>query len=114
MDSARQLVIVACTDKVSVLAGDRDGVVLGALDTGAGVNNIEYIESTKLLYAAAGKAAQVTVARLNENGQPIRVATIRTAEGARNAVVDARGSVYVVDAKSARLLVISAQSSRLE
>ena len=109
VDTARNLVIVACTDKMRVLAGEHHGAALETLDTGAGLDNIEYVESTGLLYAAAARASRVTVARLNGLGQLVTVATTKTVEGTRNAVVDARGNIYAVDAMNARLLVIPAQ-----
>jgi len=108
VDSARQLVFVACTDHVQVLDARRDGAPLGRLDTGAGVDNLDYVEATGLLIAAAGKAGQITTARFDDQGQPTIVATGTTAAGARNAVADANGNVYVPDPASATLLVLSA------
>ncbi len=89
-------------------AGERNGAVLGKIDTGAGVDNIEYVDSTQRLYVAAGKAARLTVARVDDQGQPSVVATADTADGARNAVADAKGNVYVADSRGARLLIIVA------
>ena len=104
VDQARNFVLVACTDGVRVLDGSHDGAPLGRLDTGAGVDNIEYREDARLLFAAAGKASRLTVARLSDKGEPSVVATAVTAEGASNAVADAKGHVYVVDPGRARLL----------
>src|SRR5580700_10107015 len=60
VDDARNFVMVACTDGVRVLDGARDGAPLGVLDTGAGVDNIEYIRGANLLVVAAGKATRLT------------------------------------------------------
>jgi DNA-binding beta-propeller fold protein YncE len=108
VDAARGLVMVACTDHVQVLDSKNKGALLGKLDTGAGVDNLDYVESTKLLYAAAGKAARLTVARLEEDGQLTVSASGDTAPGARNAVADANGNAYVADPQGARLLLLSA------
>jgi DNA-binding beta-propeller fold protein YncE len=108
LDVARNLVIVACTDKVQVLDGGHDGAVLSKADTGAGVDNLDYIDATKLLYVAAGKAAKLTILRVEDKGLLNVVATAVTAEGARNAVADANGNAYVVDGQGARLLVVPA------
>ena len=108
VDSARGLVMVACTDHVQVLDAKNKGAPLGKLDTGAGVDNLDYVESAKLLYAAAGKAARLTVARLEDNGQLTVTASGDTAPGARNAVADASGNTYVADPQGARLLLLSA------
>jgi len=107
VDSARGLVMVACTDHVQVLDAKNKGALLGRLDTGAGVDNLDYVESAKLLYAAAGKAARLTVARLEDNGQLTVTASADTAPGARNAVADASGNAYVADPQGARLLLLS-------
>jgi hypothetical protein len=106
VDSTRGLVFVACTDHVQLLDAAHGGALLGKLDTGAGLDNIDYSSKTGLLYAAAGKAAKLTVARVDQSGQFEIVATGSTAEGARNAVADANGTVYVPDPQSARLLVV--------
>jgi DNA-binding beta-propeller fold protein YncE len=111
VDVTRNLVFVACTDSVQILDGGGDGAILGKFDTGTGVDNIDYVDSTKLLYAAAGKAARLTVARIDDKGRPSIVATIDTAEGARNAVGDEHGNVYVADPKGGRLLILAAPST---
>jgi DNA-binding beta-propeller fold protein YncE len=106
VDSARSLVFVACTDHVQVLDAARDGAKLGRIETGAGVDNLDYVASKSLLVAAAGKAAQITIARIGDHGTVDHVTTIPTAPGARNAVADASGRAYVVDPANARLLVV--------
>ncbi|MEO7032651.1 MAG: hypothetical protein ABI548_02385 [Polyangiaceae bacterium] len=108
VDTARDLVMVACTDHVQVLDPKNKGAQLGKLDTGAGVDNLDYVESAKLLYVAAGKAARLTVARLDDDGQLTVTAAGDTATGARNAVADASGNAYVADPQGARLLLLSA------
>jgi len=108
LDVARNQVIVACTDKVEVLDGAHDGAVLSKLDTGAGVDNLDFVDATKLLYVAAGKAAKLSILKIDDKGQLTVVATAATAEGSRNAVADANGNAYVVDGQGGRLLVIPA------
>jgi hypothetical protein len=98
---------VACTDRVVVLDGARGGAKLATIDTGAGVDNIDWIEAQRRLYVAAGKAAKVTVASIDDKGQPTVVATGASANGARNGVADASGNVYVPDAGNAQLLVFA-------
>jgi DNA-binding beta-propeller fold protein YncE len=104
-DVGRGFVYVACTDRLLVLDGAHGGVTLGSLETGAGVDNIDWLEPQRLLYAAAGKAARLTVARVDDKGQPTVVATGSSTEGARNGVADASGNAYVPDAHGAQLLV---------
>jgi DNA-binding beta-propeller fold protein YncE len=113
VDAERSLVFVACTDGVRVLDATHEGEIVGKLDAGAGVDNIDYLEARKLLYVAAGKAARLTVARIEDGGRPVILATWPTAEGVRNAVVDAVGNAYVAEPSAARLLVFAAPSTSM-
>ncbi|MEO6573996.1 MAG: hypothetical protein ABIP89_09165, partial [Polyangiaceae bacterium] len=105
-DAARNFLVVACTDHVQVLDAGHDGALLGKLDTGAGVDNLDYLDGKQLLYVAAGKAAKLTVAKLDDKGELTVTATGATSEGARNAVADTNGTAYVADSLAARLLVL--------
>jgi DNA-binding beta-propeller fold protein YncE len=103
-DATHDFVVVGCTDHLQVLDAGHDGAALGKLDTGAGVDNIDLVDGK--IYAAAGKAAKLTVATVDDKGQLAVFATGETSEGARNAVADASGVVYVADAPKARILVM--------
>jgi DNA-binding beta-propeller fold protein YncE len=107
VDPVRNFVFVACTESVRVLDGAQ-GKVLGTLDTGAGVDNLEYDQRSKLLYVAAARVARLTIAKLDDKGKPSIVATGATAEGTRNAVVDSSGKTYAADPQGARLFVFDA------
>lgn len=104
VDEARNLLVVACTDHLQVLDAGHDGKRLGALDTGAGVDNIEVLAAKKLVYVAAGKAARLTIARLDDRGHLEVVATAATSPGARNPVADEAGNTYVADSQASRIL----------
>jgi len=54
-----------------------------------------------------GQRIQSTVARIDDIGQAIVVATGDTPQGARNPVADAEGNAYEADAANGRLLVFS-------
>ena len=110
VDSARWLVHVAFTDHQRALDAAHGGALLGRLDTGAGLDNIDYVPSTGLVYAAAGKAARLTVARVGDHGELTVVASGETAMGAKNAVADGNGNAYVADSQGAHLLVLRAPS----
>jgi DNA-binding beta-propeller fold protein YncE len=108
-DIAHGFVFVACTDRVLVLDAAHDGAQLAQLDTGAGVDNIDWLETHRLLYVGAAKAARLTVARIDDKGQPTVVATGASAEGARNPVADPSGNAYLTDPRSAQLMVFAFQ-----
>jgi DNA-binding beta-propeller fold protein YncE len=99
------LVIVACTDHVVVLDGAHGGAAVGQLDTGAGVDNIDWLEARRLLVVGAAKAGKLTAAHMDAAGALAVAAVSSTPVGARNAVVDASGNVYEADPQGAQLLV---------
>jgi DNA-binding beta-propeller fold protein YncE len=105
-DVARGFVYVACTDQVHVL-DTKDGAILAKVDAGAGVDNIDWLETHRLLYVGAARAAKLSVFRVDDKGQPTLVATGASGEGARNAVADASGNAYLPDPANARILVFS-------
>jgi DNA-binding beta-propeller fold protein YncE len=106
VDTVNQVVMVACTDHIQVLDGSHDGAQLAKVDTGGGVDNVEWLASQRLLYVAAAKAAKLIVIRVDEKGRPTVVAAGVTAEGARNPVVDATGTAYLADPMNGGLLVV--------
>jgi len=112
IDSVRQFAFIACTSGVNVLDSGHDGSILGRLDAGAGVDNIDYLDSTHSLYIAAAKAAKLTVARVDDRGHPSIVTTVVTVGGARNAVAGANGTVYLVDTAGARLMLFASRPPR--
>ena len=101
---------MACTDHLAVLEAGKDGAIVGKLDTGAGVDNLDYLPARRLLYAAAGGAATLTVARLDPAGALKSVAVKPTARGARNAVVAADGTAFIADGAEGKVLVVAAPS----
>jgi DNA-binding beta-propeller fold protein YncE len=107
LDLASSLLVVACTDHVEVLDAGHDGKVLGKLDTGAGVDNLDYVEARHELFAAAGKAGQLTIARLDASGALSSIAVVPTAQGARNAVADANGTAYLTDSAGGHILMVT-------
>jgi DNA-binding beta-propeller fold protein YncE len=86
---------VACSARVEVLDAAHDGAVLSTLDTGDGVDDIDYAPATHLLYVGAAKAGQLTVARDDVHGRLVLVATVPTHMGARNPAVTTDGTVYL-------------------
>jgi len=107
LDRGLNFLLVACSDHVLSLDAGHGGKLLSSLDTGDGVDNIDYLESQHELYVGAGKAAKLTLARLDTAGALTSLATIPTAAGARNAVVDADGNAYLTDSAGGRILAIS-------
>jgi DNA-binding beta-propeller fold protein YncE len=111
LDAARGFSFVACTNGLRVLDAAHDGKLLGQLDQEAGVDNIDYDATAHLLYVAGGKSRHLSVVRIGDNGTPTIVASGTTPKGARNAVADEHGNVYVAVSTTAQLLVFASASS---
>lgn len=101
-----QTLVVACPDHVETMDVRHEGKILSKLDTGAGVDNIDYVPSSRSLYVAAGGAGTLTVAHLDEKGSLSKTASSVTSRGARNAVADDKGVAYVADGPEGRILVV--------
>jgi DNA-binding beta-propeller fold protein YncE len=100
------LAFVACTDRVLVLDRAHEGASLGVVETGAGVDNIDWVEGLRSLFVAAGKAATLTVAHVDPGGK-VTSTSVPSVAGARNGVADGKGNAYVPDPMQARLLVFA-------
>jgi DNA-binding beta-propeller fold protein YncE len=108
LDAQRGLLFVACTDRVKVVDAAHGGAQLSELATGEGVDNIDYVDASRQLYVAAGKAGTLTIARVDDKGGLTAVGTTPTAPGARVVVAGADGTAYVADGKQGRVLVVTA------
>jgi DNA-binding beta-propeller fold protein YncE len=98
VDVDHQYVLVACTDRLQVLDGKHAGATpLFSVETGAGVDNIEWQASRRLVYVGAARAAKLSILHVDEKGQAAVVASVPTTTGARNTVVDPDGNAYLAD-----------------
>jgi DNA-binding beta-propeller fold protein YncE len=111
LDAAQGVLFVACMARVVSMDIAHDGHVLGSIETGSGLDNIDYLPSKHLLYAAAADAAQLTLARVDDHGVPHRIAVWPTQKGARGVVVDSDGNAFVMDPYGGRILKFTPQSS---
>lgn len=107
LDHDFDFLFVACRDRVMVLDAGHDGKRLCTITVGDGVDNIDYLEPGRELYAAAARAATLTIARLDPQGglTPLRV--VATVSGARNAVVTEEGTAYLTDSPEGKILVVA-------
>jgi DNA-binding beta-propeller fold protein YncE len=103
------LLFVACSAKAETLdvgaAGAGAGAIVGSIDTGDGVDDLDYAAATRTLYVAAAKAATLTVAAVDAKGALTLVDKVATKGGARNGVVDAHGKVYLADGPTSEILI---------
>jgi len=95
VDSSAGQLFVACSARVEVLDAAHGGEVLSSVDTGDGVDDIDYAPATHLLYVGAARAGTLTVARVSPQGKLAVEATVPTHAGARNPAVTDKGVVYL-------------------
>jgi DNA-binding beta-propeller fold protein YncE len=95
VDANAGQLFVACSTRVEVLDAAHAGEVLSSVDTGDGVDDIDYAPTTHLLYVGAARASQLTVARVDAHGKMTVEAKVPTHAGARNPAVTDKGVVYL-------------------
>jgi DNA-binding beta-propeller fold protein YncE len=95
VDADAGQLFVACSARVEVLDAAHGGEVLSSVDTGDGVDDIDYAPATHLLYVGAAAAGRLTVAKVDSHGKLEVEATVATHEGARNPAVTDKGVVYL-------------------
>ncbi len=103
----RDLLFVACTDQVVVLDLAHDGAVLSRLETGEGVDDLDYLPRTRTLYVGAARTGDLSVAHVDEAGHLTLVTKVPTKPGARNPAVDAKGRVFLAHSKGSELIEVS-------
>ena len=107
LDNARRFLFVACGDHVVSLDAGHDGKITDSIVTGAGLDNIDYSEDAKVLYAAASQAATLTVADVNDHGKFHLKTTVPTVKGARGVVAGKSETAYLIDPAEARILKLT-------
>jgi sugar lactone lactonase YvrE len=108
VDGGRGLLFVACTDHVVVINDvAHAGTVLSKIDTGAGVDNIDYLDSRGQLFVPAGKAAILTILQVDDKGKLTIIGAGPTAQGGNTVVVGADGVAYVTDPEQGGVLAVS-------
>ena len=99
IDQNTGYLFVACSTQAKVLNAGGNGQVLSSIDTGDGVDDLNYSPATHMLYVGAASAGTLTVARVDEAGKLHLVATVPTHVGERNGVVTKNGTVYMAHAR---------------
>jgi DNA-binding beta-propeller fold protein YncE len=114
VDAKAGHLFVACSTLAEVLDAGRDGAILSMVDTGDGVDDINYALATHMLYVGAARAGKLTIAHADDNGRLAIVAQVPTLEGARNGIVSKNGTVYLAHSRLTKLsaLVVVSPSGK--
>jgi DNA-binding beta-propeller fold protein YncE len=111
LDQDAGYLFVACSTRAEILDVGHNGEQLSSINTGDGVDDLNYSPSTHMLYVGAAKDARLTVAKADKSGKLSQVASVPTHEGARNGVVTKDGTVYLAHSQLGKLpglVVVSA------
>lgn len=103
VDENSGFLFVACSTRAEVLDVRHNGKQLSSIDTGDGVDDLNYSPATHTLYVGAAKDAKLTIARVDAGGKLHLVAQVPTHEGARNGVVTHDGVVYLAHSQRGEL-----------
>jgi hypothetical protein len=114
VDQESGFLFVACSTRAEVLDAGHNGEKLSSIDTGDGVDDLNYSPATHMLYVGAAEAARLTVAHVDNAGKLTVVAQVPTHEGARNGVVTKNGTVYLAHARPGELagLIVASPEKR--
>jgi DNA-binding beta-propeller fold protein YncE len=107
LDSARGFLFVACGDHVVSVDTAHDGKIIDSLQTGAGLDNIDYSSDRKTLYAAASQVATLSIAEVGDDGNFHLKATVPTVKGARGVVAAKGETAYLIDPAGGRILKLT-------
>lgn len=107
LDGEQNVLFVACPQRVRALDAGHDGAPRSTIDVGDGIDNIDYVQSRRELYVAAARAATLTIARLDARRSLVRIASVATVSGARNAVATEEGAAYLTDSAGGKILVVT-------
>jgi DNA-binding beta-propeller fold protein YncE len=107
LDSAREFLFVACGDHVVSVDTAHDGKIIDSLQTGAGLDNIDYSSDRKTLYAAASQVATLSIAEVGDDGNFHLKATVPTVKGARGVVAAKGETAYLIDPAGGRILKLT-------
>jgi DNA-binding beta-propeller fold protein YncE len=103
LDVAAGHLFIGCDAVAEVMNVGGSGAVLSKVDTGDGVDDINYAPATHLLYVGAARAAKLTIARADDAGKLTIVTQVATQNGARNGVVTRDGTVFLAHGGGVKL-----------
>ena len=97
MDVTRGFLFVACADRVVSLDVAHGGKVIDSVTTGAGIDDIDFSQEQKVLYAAASVTATLAVIEVGDDGKFHLAALLPTTQEARGVIAAGGGAAYIID-----------------
>lgn len=106
LDRQHGFVLAACAEGKVTALDVRDGNQVSSIETGAGVDIIDFDPRSRHVYIPSSKTATLLVASLSPEGQLAPVGQVATGSGGHCVTVDEQHNAYVCDPSHGRLLVI--------
>lgn len=108
LDEQRGWLFVGCDEgKATALDVAHGGKLLGAAETGKGVDIIAYSPALAHLYVPGGDSATLTILGVTAAGKLDVLGSVAVAEDAHCVAADDAGHAYVCDPKQGALLVVT-------
>ncbi len=102
LDAERNQLFVACTNGLRVLDGS--GRLLSSLETGEGVDNIDYVQGTHTVLVASGSTALLSAIEISPKGQAALKTTYPTAPGCRTVLNSSGKLAWLPDSRGHRVV----------
>lgn len=106
VDAERGILFVGCATQGLLALDAKTGARKGRIETGDGVDNIDYLPSRRLVYASAGRSEKLTIAHLEDDGSLKTVSTTQVGKGCRVVVTTGDGTAYAADSEGGQLWVV--------
>lgn len=110
LDTARGFLFVACGDHVVSLDVAHGGKLIDSVTTGAGLDDIDFSDDQKVLYAAGSLTATLTIADVSDDGKFHVKALVPTAKEARGVTAASNDSAYLIDPAEGKILKVRSKS----
>jgi DNA-binding beta-propeller fold protein YncE len=107
VDTESMHLFVACAVE-GLRSLDAKGKIVAQLETGAGVDNIDWQPAKKLVYVASREEGKLTVVQAGADGSLKQVSSAKTFKGGRTVMIDGAGNAYIPDSRGGRLFVVKA------
>ena len=107
LDSARGFLFVACGDHVVSLDVGHGGKVTDSIVTGPGLDNIDFSNDQKVLYAAASVTATLSIIDVADDGKFHLKALVPSVKGARGVIAGKGETAYLIDPAEGRILKVT-------
>src|SRR5258706_2417951 len=105
LDGARGLLLSGCGDGKATSADLATGTLRGSVETGAGVDLVDFSPKLRHLYVPGARAASLTVVGVGTDGRLTALGSFPSPEGGHCVAVDGGGRIVVCDPKRGRLVL---------